>query len=132
MHRIHLKATLGGLEHRQGHLALALVLPAHPHPHAAVHIVDRIRYTDNIGHHAETFVEVNVCEHIRPQLGKGRVAALHNDTEGIHRPLTLGHVPAGVERAAGGAMASGIENDLVAGGARLVDEFVTFRGFPEG
>ena len=119
MHRIYLRATLGGLEHRERNLPLTLILPAHPHPHATLHVVDRICHTNNIGHDAETFVEVNVREYIWPQLGKSRVAALHNDTEGIHRPLTLGHVPGGVERAAGGAMASGIENDLVAGGARL-------------
>ena len=132
MHRIHLRAALGRLEHRQGHLTLALILPAQPYPHAALHIVDRICHTNNIGHHAETFVEVNVREHIRPQFGKGRVAALHDDTEGIHCTLALGHVPGGVERATGGAMASGIEDDLVAGVARLVGEFVAFGGFPEG
>src|SRR5262249_13397974 len=132
MHCINLRATLGRLEHRQGHLVLALILPAHPYSHAALHVVDRIGYTDNVGHHAETFVKVNISEHIRPQLRKGRVAALHDDTEGIHCTLTPGHVPGGVERAAGGAMAAGIEDDLVAGVARLVGEFVAFRGFPEG
>jgi hypothetical protein len=41
-------------------------------------------------------------------------------------------VPGAVERATGSAMASGIEDDLVAGVARLVGEFMAFRGFPEG
>jgi hypothetical protein len=94
--------------------------------------VNWICHTNNIGHYAETFVKVNIREHIRPQLCEGRVTALHNNTEGIHRALALGHVPGGIKRAAGGAMAAGIEDDLVAGVARLVGEFVTFSGFPEG
>src|SRR5215471_1458987 len=96
------------LEHRQRHLALALVLPANAHPHPTLHRIDRIGHTNDVGHHAETFVQVNVREHIRPQLGKGRVAALHYDTKGIHGPLTLRNAPGSVERAAGCAMAPGI------------------------
>ncbi len=127
-----LNNALGRRKHREGYGAVTLVLPGEPHTHAALHVVDRIGHADDVGHHTKTFVEVNVRQHIRSQLRKGRVAALHDDAEGIHRALTPGDTPGGVERAAGGTMAPGIEDDFVAGVARLIGKLVAFGGLPEG
>src|SRR5262249_52025715 len=62
---------------------------------------------------------------------KGRMTALHDDSEGVHGSCTLRHTPGQVTRAALGAMAARIEDHGVARITRLIGQLVPFRGLPE-
>src|SRR5262249_38911445 len=124
--------ALGWLEHRQRNLAFALVVPAQLHTHATLDISGGILHTNDVGHDAETLIEVHIRYGVGAQFGKGRVAALHDDRERVDATQTPRNTPGGLARAAFRTVAARVEDHGIALVAGLIGKLVALRGLPEG
>ena len=68
-------------------------MPAQLHAHAALDVPGGVLHAHNIGHDAEAFIQIHVGNGVGTQFGKGRVTALHDDSEGVYGSCALRHTP---------------------------------------